>query len=62
MAQHPNKKFIKKAIKNPGALRKELGIKKGQTIPKKKLMKAAKQGGKTGQRARLAITLAKLRK
>lgn len=56
------KKFIQKAIKKPGALRKSLGVKKGQKIPAKKLAAAAKKPGKMGQRARLAQTLAKLRK
>ena len=55
-------KFIQKAIKKPGSLRKSLGIKKGKTIPKAKLKAAAKKGGKLGQRARFAITLKKLRK
>jgi hypothetical protein len=31
------KKWIKEAIKKPGALRKSLGVKKGETIPKKTL-------------------------
>ena len=53
---------IKKAIKKPGALRKSLGIKKGETIPASKLRAAAKKPGKLGQRARVAITLGKLRK
>jgi len=48
---------IKKAIKKPGALRKSLGIKKGQTIPVKTLNQAAKASGKLGQRARFAKTL-----
>lgn len=56
------KNFIRGAIKKPGALRKSLGIKKGKTIPAKKLAKAAKKGGKLGQRARFAETLKKLRK
>ena len=56
-----DKKFIQKAIKKPGALRKSLGIKKGEKIPAK-LKSAAKKKGKMGQRARLAITLGKLRK
>lgn len=56
------KNFIKGAIKKPGALRKSLGIKKGKTIPAKTLVKAAKKGGKLGQRARFAETLKKLRK
>jgi len=55
-------KWIQKAIKNPGALRKELGVKEGKTIPAKKLAKAAKAPGKLGQRARLAETLKGLRK
>ena len=51
------KDFIQKAIKKPGALRKSLGIKKGQKIPAKMLNKAAKAPGKMGQRARFAKTL-----
>ena len=53
--------WIKGAIKKPGALRKELGVKAGQKIPAGKLAKAAKAPGKLGQRARLAETLSKLR-
>ena len=41
-----DKKWIQKAIKKPGALRKSLGIKKG----------------KLGQRARLAMTFKKMRR
>ncbi len=55
-------KWIKGAIKHPGSLRKTLGAKKGQPIPAGKLRAAAKKGGTTGRRARLAITLKKLRK
>ena len=54
--------WIKDAIKKPGALRSELGVKEGKTIPAKKLAKAAKAPGKLGQRARLAQTLKKLGK
>jgi hypothetical protein len=54
--------WIQEAIKKPGALREQLGVKKGETIPKAKLAAAAKKGGKLGQRARLAITLGKMRK
>ena len=50
-------KWIAGAIKKPGALKKELGVKKGEKIPAKKLAKAAKAPGKLGQRARLAETL-----
>lgn len=56
-----DKKWIDKAIKKPGALRKELGVKKGETIPAKALDKAAKAPGKLGQRARLAKTLKKMK-
>ena len=55
-------KWIQKAIKKPGALRKQLGVKKGEKIPTKKLASTAKRGGKIGKRARLAQTLKKLRK
>lgn len=54
--------WIAGAIKKPGALRKSLGVKEGQTIPAGKLAKAAKAPGKMGQRARLAQTLKKLGK
>jgi hypothetical protein len=50
-------KWIAEAIKKPGALRRELGVKAGEKIPAKKLAKAAKAPGKLGQRARLAETL-----
>ena len=49
--------WIKEAIKKPGALRAQLGAKKGEPIPAKKLAAAAKKPGKLGQRARLAETL-----
>ena len=55
-------KWIQKAIKKPGALRKELGAKLGKPIPAKKLAAAAKAPGKLGQRARLAQTLKGLKK
>jgi len=51
------KNWIQNAIKKPGALKKSLGVKKGDTIPPKKLAAAAKKPGKMGQRARLAQTL-----
>lgn len=54
--------WIKDAIKKPGALREELGVKAGEKIPAKKLAKAAKASGKLGQRARLAETLKGLKK
>lgn len=50
-------KWIKKAIKHPGALHRSLGVPMDKTIPAKKLAAAAKKPGKLGQRARLAKTL-----
>lgn len=55
------KNWIAGAIKKKGALRKELGVKEGQTIPAKKLAAAAKKPGTLGKRARLAETLKKLK-
>lgn len=52
------KMWIAGAIKQKGALTKTLGkSKKTGTIPLSKLRKAAKGKGKTGKRARLALTL-----
>jgi hypothetical protein len=56
------KQWIGKAISKPGALRKTLGAKKGEPIPRAKLEAAAKKGGKTGARARLAISLRRMNK
>jgi hypothetical protein len=56
------KNWIASAIKKPGALRKSLGVKKGETIPATKLEAASKKPGKMGQRARLAQTLKKMAK
>lgn len=57
------KKWIQKAIdpSKKGSLKKALGVKKDETIPAGKLKSAAKKGGKLGQRARLAMTLKKLK-
>lgn len=55
--------FIAKAIKKPGALRKTLGVKKGEKIPIKALKKAEKsKNPTTRKRAVLAETLRKLHK
>jgi hypothetical protein len=56
------KKWIQKAISKPGALKKSLHVPTGEKIPAGKLAAAAKKGGKVGQRARLAMTLSKLKK
>ena len=53
------KKWIQGAIKKKNALHKQLGVPEGKKIPAGKLAKAAKAGGKLGQRARLAKTLKK---
>ena len=60
MAKSEN--WIQDAIKSPGALRKQLDVPQGKTIPAKKLAAAAKAPGKLGQRARLAETLKGLKK
>lgn len=56
------KKWIQDAIKKEGSLRKTMKTKEGKNIPVSKLEKAAEKGGKTGKRARLALTLRKLSK
>ena len=55
-----DKKWIQSAIKKPGSLSKTLGVPEKKDIPVSKLKSAAKKKGKTGQRARLALTLKKL--
>jgi len=55
-----NEKWIQKAIKKPGALKKSLGVGKDEKIPAGKLKAASKKGGKMGKRANLAMTLKKL--
>lgn len=57
MANH----WIKSAIHHVGALHKELGVPQGKKIPHAMLAKAAKAKGKLGERARLAITLGKMK-
>jgi hypothetical protein len=58
MTKGKGKKWIQKAVKKPGALRKALHIKAGHKIPVAKLKAAAKRAGKTGQRW-LALNLRK---
>jgi len=52
-----SEKWIQKAIKHPGALKKQLGVPADEKIPAGKLEKATHAKGKLGQRARLAKTL-----
>jgi hypothetical protein len=62
-ALNEKKNWIQDAIKKPGALRKSLKVKEGKDIPVKKLEKAASGGNtKKAKRARLALTLRKLKK
>jgi len=61
--KHEKKKFIQKAIKHPGALRKSLHVKEGHNIPESKLKKAEhSKNPTTRKRATLANTLSHLRK
>lgn len=56
-------KFIQKAIKHPGALRKSLHVKEGEKIPVSKLKKAEHSKNPTmRKRANLAETLKKMHK
>lgn len=54
-------KWIQKAIEKPGALHKQLGVPADEKIPAATLKAAAEKGGKLGKRARLAMTLKKLK-
>lgn len=59
------KKFIQKALSDKGdkgRLHRALDVPEDKKIPKSKLNKAAKEGGKIGSMARFAKTLSKLRK
>ncbi len=56
------KNWIKDAIKQPGALHKQLHISSNKPIPEKDLKKAEEKGGKIAKRARLAETLKHLNK
>lgn len=60
--EEAKEKWIQKAVSKKGALHKQLHVPKGEKIPKDKLKAAAEKGGKLGKRARLALTLSKLKK
>ena len=62
MAKRTKSRWIQSSIRQPGALHRQLGVPEGQKIPASKLRKAAAKGGKLGRRARLAMTLKRLRK
>lgn len=60
MAKH---KWIKAAIKRPGALHKALGVKPGKNIPRDKMeMAMHSKDKKMAAMARLAMTLKKMHK
>lgn len=68
MEPMPEKYWIQGAVKHPGALRSTARSKYGSraftdrgTIKKEYLSRMSKERGKTGQRARLAITLRRMR-
>ena len=57
-----NKKWIQKAIKRPGALRKKAGVKKDEKIPVSKLKSMSKsKNPRTKKQAQLALTFRKMR-
>jgi hypothetical protein len=68
--KHHGKRHVKRWIqaamrgrkKNRGALHRQLHVPAGKNIPREKLVKAAKKGGKLGRRARFALTMRKLHK
>ena len=56
------KKWIQKAIKHPGALRKALKVPKGKKIPASKLKVKASDSPQMKRRKNLARTLGKMGK
>jgi len=56
------KKWVDKAIKRPGALREKTHTKEGKNIPVSTLERLAKEPGRTGRQARLALTMRKWNK
>ena len=58
----PKKKWIKKAIKNPGALHKQLGVPLGKKIPASKLKIKPGDSPTTKRRKQLAKTLGGFKK
>jgi hypothetical protein len=56
------KNWIAGATKNSGGLHRSLGVAPGKKLTKAQIAEAARKGGKIGKQARLAQTLAKMRK
>jgi hypothetical protein len=61
MSEAEQEKWIQKAVQKPGALHKQLQVPQHEKIPVEKLKAAAEKGGKLGKRAKLAMTLRKLK-
>jgi hypothetical protein len=62
LAQSKKKNWIQGAVKQPGALHRQLGVPANQKIPASKLASAANSNNQLlAQRARLAQTFAKFR-
>lgn len=56
------KDWISGAVQHKGALHRQMDVPEDKPIPAERLEEAAKQPGKLGQRARLAITLKGMKK
>jgi hypothetical protein len=52
-----NTRWIQRAVKKPGVLRRALTARPGKPIPRRRLESAARKAGLLGRRARLALTL-----
>lgn len=62
MATVAKRKWIAGAIEEPGAYRKATKTPEDKGIPAARIAADAKKGGRIGKQARLAQTLAKMRK
>lgn len=62
MPRKRSKKWIQGAVKRPGQLHRDLGVKQGKKIPASRLRAAAKKKGKVGQRARFALAMRSVRR
>jgi hypothetical protein len=61
LSEAEQEKWIQKAVQKPGALHKQMHVPQDEKIPVEKLKAAAEKGGKLAKRARLALTLRKLK-
>ena len=53
--------WVKRSVKHPGALHRDLGVTQGKKIPVSKIQAAAHGSGKTAQRARFALAARKFK-